>query len=344
MKEILIEKNDAQQRLDRFLKKYLARAPLSQIYKIIRKDVKIGGKRPGEDYMLSEGDVLQLYVSDQDLAAWTETKKRRHAKRQFTICYEDDNIIAVGKPFGLLVHGDKTEKKDTLANQVTDYLIETGSYVPRIEKSFTPSPAHRLDRNTTGIVVFGKTAQALRTLAAMFREDAEDGEASDPEAVARPLTKTYLAVATGRIEKPCHLKNKLVKDERRNIGIVKNLDFNGGKYIETRVFPVYTNGSYTLARVELITGRSHQIRAHLASIGHPIAGDTKYGGRAVRTGGRDSEPLLSTQLLHAWRIDFKAPPAPLDYLAGESIVAPPGRDFSDICEKLLGKSPLELGL
>ncbi len=342
MREIVIEKNDAQQRLDRFLRKYLAKAPLTAIYKIIRKDVKVQGKRQKEDYMLAEGDVLQLYLSDQEIDAWTETRKRRHAKRQFTICYEDDNIIAVNKPFGLLVHGDKTEKKDTLANQVVDYLIESGSYVPRIEKSFTPSPAHRLDRNTTGLVVFGKNAQALRTLAAMFREDAEDEEGADPQQISRPLTKTYLAVASGRITEPCHLKNKLVKNERKNTGIVKKLDFEGGKYIETKVFPVYTNGSYTLARVELITGRSHQIRAHLASIGHPLAGDTKYGGRAVRLAGSE-EALLSTQLLHAWRMDFKDPPAPLDYLAGAEIVAPPGRDFSRICEKLLGKSPEELG-
>ncbi len=348
MKEITIEKNDSNQRLDRFLKKYLAKAPLSVIYRVIRKDVKIAGKRPKEDYQLMEGDVLQLYLSDQDIESFTEKKPRRRAKRQFTICYEDDNVIAVNKPFGLLVHGDKTEKKDTLANQVVDYLIETGSYIPRLEKSFTPSPAHRLDRNTTGLVVFGKNSEALRTLAAMFKDDdGQDPESPKEESEAiRPITKTYLCVVCGELKKEYHLKNRLVKDERRNKGIVKPLNYSEGKYIETRVFPVYTDGRYSLAKVELITGRSHQIRAHLASIGFPLAGDTKYGGKALKLQTADTpqgQENISTQLLHAWKMDFLAAPEPLAYLNGTDIKAPASAYFSEGCSALLGISPEELG-
>ncbi|MBR0139681.1 MAG: RluA family pseudouridine synthase, partial [Firmicutes bacterium] len=138
MREIVIEQNDGGQRLDRFLRKYLPKAPLSYVYKLIRKDIKLNGKRAKEDSMLSEGDVLSIYAADQDLDAYTEKKRTRSAKRQFTVLFENDDLIIVSKPFGLLVHGDKTEKKDTLANQVTDYLIETGAYVPRLEKSFVP--------------------------------------------------------------------------------------------------------------------------------------------------------------------------------------------------------------
>ena len=156
MKQIVIGENDAGQRLDRFLKKYLAAAPLSAVYKAVRKDVKVDGARCKEDYQLSAGQTLTLYLSDAQIEEWTRKDERVKAKRQFGLVFEDDNIIIVSKPFGLLVHGDKTEKKDTLANQVIDYLIGTGAYSPRAEKSFVPGPANRLDRNTTGIVVFGK--------------------------------------------------------------------------------------------------------------------------------------------------------------------------------------------
>ena len=164
MRQFTIEKNDAGQRTDRFLKKYLRNAPLSVVYKLIRKDLKVNGQRVKEDHILEEGDVLSIYAADLDIDAWTEKKAddNRRAKRQFAVLYENDDLIMVNKPFGLLVHGDKSEKKDTLANQVVSYLIENGSYYPRVEKTFVPSPVHRLDRNTTGIVVFGKNAESLR--------------------------------------------------------------------------------------------------------------------------------------------------------------------------------------
>ena len=294
MREIFITANDGGQRLDRFLKKYLSNAPLSYIYKALRKDVKLNGKKASESTMLSEGDVVALYIADSELDLYTRKKKQFHAKRQFTIAYEDDDLIAVNKPFGLLVHGDSSEKKDTLANQVTDYLIETGAYEPRAEKSFTPSPVHRLDRNTTGIVVFGKNAQALRTLTQMFREDGL-------------ISKFYYCIACGELREDLHLKNKLVKDEQRNRGKVLPLDSPDGRYIETIVHPVAARKGYSLLRVELVTGRSHQIRAHLAYAGYPLLGDTKYGGRRTEQ---------NTQLLHAGELHIHEAPEPLDRLTG----------------------------
>ena len=270
MKQIEITANDAGQRLDRFLKKYLCNAPLSGIYKIIRKDVKLNGKRPKEDVMLNEGDVLNLYIMDVELEKLSAKKKTSRAKKQFSIAYEDDNILVANKPFGLLVHGDKTEKKNTLANQVIDYLIEEGKYNPRLERSFTPAPVHRLDRNTTGLVVFGKNANALRQGVDNF-------------------SKFYKTICIGKIDKELRLTGYLVKDERTNKVRVSKVEKPNSKYIETIVRPLIANDKYSLLEVELVTGRSHQIRAHLASIGHPVYGDPKYGHG-------------SAQLLHAAKL------------------------------------------
>ncbi|MCF0151483.1 MAG: RluA family pseudouridine synthase [Firmicutes bacterium] len=335
MKEITIERNDAEQRLDRFLRKYLPKAPLSFIYKLIRKDIKVNGKRAKEDTLLKEGDVLSIFAAEADLAQFTEKKRHHTAKRQFTVLYEDDNLIIVSKPFGLLVHGDKSEKKETLANQVTDYLIETGAYVPRLEKSFVPSPVHRLDRNTTGLVIFGKNARALRILSAMLKEAPESSE--DAKAGCS-IKKFYLTVVHGRLEKEVRLQSRLIKDEVKNRGIVVPESAKDGKYIETVARPVYSNGRYTLTEVELVTGRSHQIRAHLASIDHPLLGDTKYGGRAYTVPGASSS--VTTQLLHAARVEFVDAPAPLDYLNGKTVECPLPASWQAIQKELFAKQVL----
>ena len=294
MKQIEITVNDAGQRLDRFLKKYLAKAPLSVIYKIIRKDIKLNGKRPKEDTFLNEGDLLSIYLMDEELDRFTEKKKPAKAKKQFSVIYEDENILVANKPFGLLTHGDKTEKKNTLTNQVIDYLIEKGEYVPRLEKSFTPAPVHRLDRNTTGLVVFGKNAKALRSGTDNFK-------------------KFYNAICVGKIEKEERLTGYLLKDPKTNKVKVYKKELPGGKYIETIVRPIMYNNNYSMVEVELVTGRSHQIRAHLASIGHPIAGDPKYGRG-------------SGQLLHAAKLEMN----------GKIIEAPLPKEFKVLAEEIFG--------
>ena len=319
MKEIIISANDGGQRLDRFLKKYLAKAPLSAIYKIIRKDVKLDGKRTKESAVLSEGDVLCLYLMDGEIAAYSAKRERAHVKRQFKIAFEDENILAAEKPFGLLTHGDAAEKKNTLANQVTDYLIAKGEYVPAKEKSFRPAPANRLDRNTTGLVLFGKNAEALRCLNALFA-DKESGS----------LRKIYLAICEGEIKGKQLLSDYLAKDQKTNrVRVLKNEE-PGARAIKTAITPLaLSKGPYpkTLCEIDLITGRPHQIRAHLASIGCPVMGDPKYG-------------CGSAQMLHASRIEFVNPTGALSYLKGRVIASEAPAKFKETAERLFGKDIL----
>ena len=343
MREIIITANDAGRRLDRFLRKYLRGASLGEVYKIIRKDVKVDSKRRSESYMLNEGETLALYLSDSALASLGapdpsgregRPSGRRQTKRSFGIVYEDSNILIACKPYGLLTHGDSREKKDHLANQVKDYLTAEGAYDPRNEKVFSPAPVNRLDRNTTGLVLFGRTAAAMRELNRMIRED--------------EIRKFYLTIACGEIADELHLSGVLTKDEASNRVTVTGSGpadrARGQKEIETVARPLevlrFGDGlCATLCEVELLTGRTHQIRAHLASAGHPLIGDSKYASRSARGVNRYMRERfgLTTQLLHAARLEFAADTDDregLGYLAGRSFEAALPERFSKILGKL----------
>ncbi|MEG2199773.1 MAG: RluA family pseudouridine synthase, partial [Anaerovorax sp.] len=237
MINLTITENEDNQRLDRFLKKYFKSAPLSYIYKLIRKDVKLNGRRAKIETMLVSGDELCIYVSEEEAQSYQEQKERPMAKKQFQIAYEDENIIVVVKPFGLLTHGDHLEKKNHLANQVSGYLAEKGEYKPGRERTFVPSPVNRLDRNTTGLVIFGKNNKSLQSLNKMIREKGY-------------VRKYYLTVVSGHLRKELQLKDKMEKDGNRNVVTVLDMEDANGKVMETIARPLkYANG-YTLVEVE----------------------------------------------------------------------------------------------
>ena len=329
MQKIQVTPNDAGRRLDRFLRKYLERATLGSIYKIIRKDVKVNGKRQDSSYVLEPGDEITLYLSDEMLGNLTApTKKdspRKKIRKTFTVIYEDENILVADKPFGLLTHGDHTEKKNHLANQVKDYLIANGEYNPRDERVFSPAPANRLDRNTTGLVLFGKNSNSLRTLNRWIRESR--------------VSKYYRTVVFGHLNEKLVLRGRLEKDEETNTARILDVDADEGREIETIVTPVQQLDNATLVEIELVTGRTHQIRAHLASIGHPVIGDGKYAkGKGAKAFNHRmfEECELSTQLLHSYRLELHDCDGEFSYLEGRVFCAPLPEQFENIVRKLNG--------
>ena len=296
---------------------------MSVIYKMIRKDIKVNGQRKAEKYWLQDGDEVAIYISDEDYAIYKKEPLRQRAKRQFTIIYEDDNILLVNKPYGLLTHGDSKEKKNHLANQVLDYLIETGSYDPKKETSFSPASVNRLDRNTTGLVLFGKNSKALRELNFLIRRRSG-------------VEKYYLTIVHGKLKEELVLSDLLVKNHENNMVQVidadsLNPDIDGAKNIDTIVRPIESKNDFTIVEVQILTGRTHQIRAHLASAGYPLIGDPKYGNHKA-----DKQmKVLNSQLLHAWKMRFNLSESDtdtdkLDYLDGMEFEAPLPDRFLEI--------------
>lgn len=323
MVKLTITENEDNQRLDRFLKKYFKNAPLSYIYKLIRKDVKVNGKRAAIETLLKLGDEITIYVSEEESSTFKENKVLHPAKRQFRIAYEDENVLIVEKPFGLLTHGDKVEKKNTLANQVSGYLCEIGDYVPRREKTFVPSPVNRLDRNTSGLVIFGKNNKALQSLNKMIRDKGY-------------IRKYYLTIVNGELKKELKLVDKMDKDEKSNTVKVLNLESERGKVMETVARPLMITKGYTLVEVELVTGRTHQIRAHLAKAGYPVIGDAKYGN-PVENKKIQQQFHLTTQFLHAYKLCFDQGITPIEYMKGLEVKSELPQNLDNIRKTLFDK-------
>ena len=270
MRELTIQKNDADQRLDRFLGKAVPLLPASLAQKYIRlKRIKVNGARAERDYRLCEGDRLQLYLNDEFFEAPSEENVYLTiANPKLHILYEDENILLLDKPAGLVVHADEGEKVNTLVNHLLAYLYQKREWKPREENAFTPALCNRIDRNTGGIVIAAKNAEALRVLNEKIRE--------------RELSKFYLCICLGRPEPPkgsieCFLR----KDSKTNTVRVYHHPVPDGRSAVTLYETLETRDRLSLVEVELLTGRTHQIRASFADIGHPLLGDGKYGRERI---------------------------------------------------------------
>lgn len=308
MKQLTIGKNDAGQRLDKFLTKNLPNLPQSLLYKYIRKKrIKVNGKRAEISTRLHEGDVLDLYINDEFFEKPEPTYDFLHAGTNLNILFEDENVLVLDKPVGLLAHPDDREYVDTLIGRVKRYLYEKGEYDPEAEQSFTPALVNRIDRNTGGIVLAAKNAEALRVLNQKMKD--------------REIHKFYLCAVHGT-PKPSQglLKGYLWKDEKKNRVYVFK-DFKpGSKTIETKYRVLKSAENMSLVEVELLTGRTHQIRAHFASIGCPLVGDGKYGNNQNnrKQGGRRKQFLYSYKTV----FDFTTDAGALEGLNGMTFEVP----------------------
>lgn len=298
MREIIISGNEANQRFDKFLAKYLNKAGKSFIYKMLRKkNITLNGKKDDGASKLAVGDVVNIYICEESIVNFTDAGTSSNADMykdiayeattQLDIVYEDSDIIIINKPVGML--SQKASKDDVSANEyIIRYLLESGQLKENELSTFKPSVCNRLDRNTSGLLVFGKSLKGLQEMSKAFKE--------------RTLHKYYICLVDGVVRESRRIDGYLKKDEKSNKVEIVNSHKEGYDRISTEYIPLGDNGKITLLMINLITGKPHQIRAHLAYEKTPVIGDYKYGFRKVINNMYRERYGVKSQLLHAYRL------------------------------------------
>ena len=314
MQEIIIAQNEAGQRLDKLLAKYLNEAPKSFIYKMLRKkNIVLNGKKATGNEKLALGDSVKLFLADDTIQKFSKTEIM-HTKVQLDIIYEDEHVLFINKPVGML--SQKADAKDeSLVEHLISYLLTSKQISEDELRKFKPSICNRLDRNTSGLIVAGKSLVGLQQMGELFKE--------------RSLKKYYRCLVKGNINRSQYFKGYLTKDKITNKVSILDVCEEGALPIETEYKPIWSNGEVTLLEVHLITGRTHQIRAHLASNGHPIVGDYKYGDRKLNDTYKEKYGLQS-QLLHAYRLELPKLDESLSRISEKQFVAPLPKLFQHI--------------
>jgi 23S rRNA pseudouridine955/2504/2580 synthase len=283
------------------------KAPKSFIYKMLRKkNIKLNGKKAEGNEMLATGDEIKLFLADETIASFMEEKSVKKQRLDFIIKYEDENVLIVLKPAGLSVQPDADNKDNSLNDQLLYYLYQKGEYDTSADAVFKPSVCNRLDRNTAGLVVMGKNAEASRTLNEIFRE--------------KQIDKLYVTAVGGIVKKSGSVEGWHTKDNN-NKAYISDKKTDGATYILTKYRPIKTKNNMTLLEVKLETGKSHQIRACMQYISHPVAGDRKYGDKAVNKFFKQQFGL-ENQLLFSFKLIFRLNEnSPLCYLNNKEITA-----------------------
>lgn len=315
MQQIIAGKNEAGQRLSKLLDKYLNQAPTGFVYKMLRKkNIILNGKKADGSERVAEGDEIMLYLSDETIEKFSRVQTDT-TEVPLDILYEDDHILIINKEAGML--SQKARPEDTtLVEYMTAYLLGSGTISMDSLRSFRPGLCNRLDRNTSGLILAGKSLAGLQAMGDLIKR--------------HNLNKYYLCIVKGRILEKRSICGYLLKDTSHNKSAVSELPVDGADFIHTEYEPLCSNETLTFLKVRLITGRSHQIRAHLSSMGHPLAGDGKYGDVPFNRNMK-RKYRLRFHLLHSYCMEFPQLDGVLSGLSEACIKAP----LPDYFEKIV---------